>query len=42
MVLDRATLGEATLFSTGLIISNAALVEQFLALTEGTAWRGLR
>ena len=41
LVLDRATLGEATLFSAGLIISNAALVEQFLALTEGTAWRGM-
>lgn len=42
LVLDRATLGEATLFSAGLIISNPALVEQFLALTEGMAWRGLR
>ena len=42
LVLDRATLGEATLFSPGLIISNPALVEQFLALTEGTAWRGMR
>ena len=40
-VLDRATLADATLFSPGLIISNAALVEQFLALTEGTAWRGM-
>ena len=44
-VLDRATLQDATLFSPGLIISNPALVEQFLALTElteGTAWRGMR
>ena len=42
LVLDRATLEEATLLSAGLIISNPALVEQFLALTEGTAWRGMR
>ena len=41
VVLDRATLADATLFSPGLIISNAGLVEQFLALTEGTAWRGI-
>ena len=40
-VLDRATLQDATLFSPGLIISNPVLVEQFLALTDGTAWRGL-
>ena len=38
-VLDRATLEDATLFSPGLIVSNPALVEQFLALTEGAAWR---
>ena len=38
-VLDRATLEEATLFSPGLIISNPVLVEQFLALTDGMAWR---
>ena len=38
-VLDRATLRDATLFSPGLIISNPTLVEQFLALTEGAAWR---
>jgi myo-inositol-1(or 4)-monophosphatase len=38
-VLDRATLEEATLFSPGLIVSNPALVEQFIALTDGAAWR---
>ena len=38
-VLDRVTLKDATLFSPGLIVSNPALVEQFLALTEGAAWR---
>ncbi len=38
-VLDRATLEDATLFSPGLIVSNPALVEQFLALTEGASWR---
>ena len=38
-VLDRATLQDATLFSPGLIISNPALVAQFLALTAGTPWR---
>ncbi len=38
-VLDRATLQDATLFSPGLIISNPALVNQFLAITEGSAWR---
>ena len=38
-VLDRATLQDATLFSPGLIISNTSLVEQFLAMTEGTVWR---
>ena len=38
-VLDRATLKDATLFSPGLIVSNSALVEQFIALTEGAAWR---
>ena len=40
-VLDRATLEPATLFSPGLIISNPTLVKQFLALTEGTEWRGM-
>lgn len=39
VALDRATLRDATLFSPGLIISNPALVRQFLALTDGTAWR---
>ena len=38
-VLDRATLQDATLFSPGLIIANAALMEQFLAMTEGYTWR---
>ena len=38
-VLDRATLEEATLFSPGLIVSNPTLVEQFLEMTDGTAWR---
>ena len=38
-VLDRATLRDANLFSPGLIISNPALVSQFLALTDGAAWR---
>lgn len=42
LVLDRATLQDAALFSPGLIISNRALVEQFLGLTEGLAWRGMR
>ena len=40
-VLDRATLEEATLFSPGLIVSNPTLVEQFLAMTGGSAWRGM-
>lgn len=40
-VLDRATLENATLFSPGLIISNPALVEQFLALTDGAPWRSM-
>ena len=39
LALDRATLRDATLFSPGLIISNPALVPQFLTLTDGTAWR---
>ena len=38
-VLDRATLQDATLFSPGLIISSADLVAQFLAMTDGAAWR---
>ena len=42
LVLDRASLKAATLFSPGLIVSNPALVEQFLAMTDGTAWRLLR
>jgi myo-inositol-1(or 4)-monophosphatase len=41
VVLDRATVEDATLFSPGLIVSNPTLVGQFLALTEGTAWRGM-
>ena len=40
-VLDRATLEEATLFSSGLIVSNPALVDQFLTMTNETAWRGI-
>ena len=40
-VLDRATLEHATLFSPGLIISNPALLEQFLALTDGAPWRSM-
>ncbi len=40
-VLDRSTLEDATLFSPGLIIGNPTLVEQFLAMTEGTAWRAM-
>ena len=40
-VLDRATLEEATLFSSGLIVSNPTLVDQFLTMTSGTAWRGI-
>ena len=40
-VLDRATLAEATLFSSGLIVSNPTLVDQFLTMTDGTAWRGI-
>lgn len=42
LALDRATLQDATLFSSGLIISNPALVAQFLGLTAGMAWRGMR
>ncbi len=38
-VLDRATLNNATLFSPGLIIANPALMDQFLAMTEGYTWR---
>ena len=38
-VLDRATLQDATLFSPGLIISSPDLVAQFLAMTDGAAWR---
>ena len=38
-VLDRATLGNATLFSPGLIIASPALMDQFLAMTEGYTWR---
>ena len=40
-VLDRATLEDATLFSPGLIVSNPTLVQQFLALTDGMAWRAM-
>ena len=40
-VLDQRTLGPATLFSPGLILSNPTLVDQFLQLTEGAAWRTL-
>lgn len=40
-VLDRATLEDANLFSPGLIVSNPTLVEQFLALTDGMAWRSM-
>ena len=40
-VLDRATLEEATLFSSGLIVSNPTLVDQFLTMTDGTVWRGM-
>ncbi len=38
-VLDRATLEDATLFSPGLIIAGATLMEQFLSMTNGTTWR---
>ena len=38
-VLDRATLRDATLFSPGLIIAGAGLMEQFLAMTDGYTWR---
>ena len=38
-VLDRAALHDATLFSPGLIIANATLMEQFLAMTDGYTWR---
>ena len=38
-VLDRATLQDATLFSPGLIIADAGLMEQFLAMTDGYTWR---
>ncbi|MCE2500669.1 MAG: inositol monophosphatase [Dehalococcoidia bacterium] len=40
-VVDRATLEKATLFSSGLIVSNPTLVAQFLKMTDGTAWRGM-
>ena len=40
-VLDRATLEDANLFSRGLIVSNPALIQQFLTLTDGTAWRAM-
>ena len=40
-VLDQRTLEPATLFSPGLILSNPTLVNQFLQLTEGAAWRSL-
>ena len=40
-VLDRATLEEATLFSSGLIVANPTLVDQFLTMTDGAAWRGI-
>ncbi len=40
-VLDRSTLEEATLFSSGLIVSNPTLVDQFLTMTDGTPWRGI-
>lgn len=40
-VLDRATLQDATLFSPGLIIANATLMDQFLAMTHGTTWRAM-
>ena len=38
-VLDRATLHDATLFSPGLITANASLMDQFLAMTDGSIWR---
>lgn len=38
-VLDRATLHNATLFSPGLIIANVSLMDQFLAMTDGSIWR---
>ena len=38
-VLDRATLNDAALFSPGLIIAHPALMEQFLAITDGYTWR---
>ena len=38
-VLDRATLQDATLFSPGLIIANASLMDEFLAMTDGSIWR---
>lgn len=40
-VLDRGTLEDANLLSPGLIVSNPTLVEQFLALTDGSAWRAM-
>ena len=39
MVLDRATLEPATLFSPGLIIAHPTLLDQFLAMTDGYTWR---
>lgn len=38
-VLDRATLRDAALFSPGLIIANASLMDQFLAMTDESIWR---
>lgn len=38
-VIDRATLADATLFSPGLIIAHPALMDQFLAMTDGYTWR---
>ena len=38
-VLDRATLQDANLHSPGLMISNPALLDQFLAMTDGYTWR---
>ncbi len=39
LVLDRATLHDATLFSPGLIIAHPTLMEQFLTITDGYTWR---
>jgi myo-inositol-1(or 4)-monophosphatase len=40
-VLDQRTLEPAKLFSPGLIISNHNLVNQFLQMSDGYAWRRL-